>query len=94
MKTTPLILAAALVAIAGTANATVRETRENAFTIEATVMVDATPAATYRNLIRVGSWWDPKHTWSGSAKNLKLDARGGAVSARSWRMADRSSTPG
>jgi hypothetical protein len=52
------------------ARAAVTETRENAFTIEATVMVDATAVSTYRDLIRVNLWWDPPG-------NLKLDARAG-----------------
>jgi len=77
MKSNLFLPALLLVPMVGAADAAVSETRENAFTIEAVVMVDAAPTATYRSLIRVGSWWDPKHTWSGSAKNLKLDARGG-----------------
>ena len=53
------------------------DTRENGFTIEATVMADATPASTYRDLTRVNLWWDPAHTWSGSARNLKLEPKAG-----------------
>ena len=76
MKATMLFSMLLLVATGSEkATAAVTETRENAFTIEATVMADATPAS-YRDLIRVNLWWDPAHTWSGSAGNLKLDARG------------------
>jgi uncharacterized protein YndB with AHSA1/START domain len=28
-------------------------------------------------MTKVAGWWDPKHTWSGSAKNLKLEPRAG-----------------
>jgi uncharacterized protein YndB with AHSA1/START domain len=77
MKTTLFMSVLLLGVTATTANAAVTETRESSFTIEATVMVDAAPTSTYRNLLRVGSWWDPKHTWSGSAKNLTLDPKGG-----------------
>lgn len=78
MKTTMLFSMLLLVATGSEkATAAVTETRENAFTIEATVMVDDTPVSTYRDLIRVNLWWDPAHTWSGSAGNLKLDARAG-----------------
>lgn len=78
MKTTTflsMILSSA--AVTGIASAAVTDTREDAFTIEATVMVDATPASTYRDLTRVNLWWDPAHTWSGSAKNLKLEPKAG-----------------
>jgi hypothetical protein len=74
-KRAPLLVLAAL--SAGTAGAEVRETSERGFTIETTVMVEATPASAYRDFTRVSRWWDPAHTWSGSARNLKLDARAG-----------------
>ena len=77
MKTRLLPSLVLAIASAGIANAAVTETRENSFTIEATVMVDATPASAFRSLVRVGSWWDPGHTWSGSAKNLTLEPKGG-----------------
>jgi uncharacterized protein YndB with AHSA1/START domain len=72
----PLAFAAALGLVAP-ANAEVKETRENGFVIEATVMADDNPTAVYRQLVRVAGWWDPKHTWSGSARNLKLDPKAG-----------------
>ncbi len=71
----PALLATA--ATSGTATAAVSETRESAFTIETTVLVDARPGSTYRDLTRVGLWWDPAHTWSGTSKNLKLEAKAG-----------------
>jgi len=74
---TMFVMILGLIVSAGNAAAAVSETRENAFTIEATVMVDAPPASTYRDLTRVSLWWDPAHTWSGSAKNLKLEPRAG-----------------
>ncbi|HEY6123696.1 MAG TPA: hypothetical protein VIV63_03530 [Steroidobacteraceae bacterium] len=67
----PLSFLGALV-VAGPVAAEVRETRENGFTIETTVMAEAKPAAVYRKLIKVAGWWDPAHTWSGSAANLRL----------------------
>jgi uncharacterized protein YndB with AHSA1/START domain len=78
MKPTPLIAAFILaLGSAGLARAEVRETREGAFVIETTMMADAAPASVYRDLIRVALWWHPEHTWSGSTRNLKLDARAG-----------------
>jgi uncharacterized protein YndB with AHSA1/START domain len=78
MKTIQLLitLCAALGTVAP-ARAEVKDTRENGFVIEGTVMAEAAPAVVYRQLIRVQDWWDPKHTWSGSARNLKLEPRGG-----------------
>ncbi len=40
-------------------------------------MADASPAVVYHKLVKVAGWWDPKHTWSGSARNLKLEPRAG-----------------
>jgi uncharacterized protein YndB with AHSA1/START domain len=70
-----LLLVSALASESATA--AVSETRENSFTIETTVMVAATPASTWRDLTRVSLWWDPAHTWSGTAKNLKLEPKAG-----------------
>ena len=78
MKTGFLPLAlAAILCLGMPVHAEVKETRENGFVIETTVMVDASPALVYRQLIKVAGWWDPKHTWSGSARNLKLDPKAG-----------------
>jgi uncharacterized protein YndB with AHSA1/START domain len=55
----------------------VKDTRESGFTIETTVMAEASPAVVYTRLVKVAAWWDPKHTWSGSASNLKLDPKAG-----------------
>jgi uncharacterized protein YndB with AHSA1/START domain len=74
---TPLIFCVFGIGLTGIARAEVRETRENGFVIESVVTVDAPPASVYRDLIRVALWWDPAHTWSGSARNLKLDPRAG-----------------
>jgi len=37
----------------------------------------ATPAKVFDALVQVSEWWSPKHTYSGDAKNLSLDARPG-----------------
>jgi uncharacterized protein YndB with AHSA1/START domain len=58
-------------------HAEVSETRENGFVIQSTVMAESAPSQVYRDLLRIGQWWDPAHTWSGSAKNLKLEPRAG-----------------
>jgi uncharacterized protein YndB with AHSA1/START domain len=58
-------------------HAEVSETRENGFVIQSVVMADSPPAQVYRDLLRVARWWDPAHTWSGSAKNLRLEPSAG-----------------
>ena len=58
-------------------DAAVLDTREGAFHNQSVVMVELPPTATYRALVRVAAWWNPAHTWSGSSKNLSMDARGG-----------------
>ena len=48
------------------------------FMIESVVTTTAAPTAAYAALTRkVSQWWDPAHTWSGSARNLSIDARAG-----------------
>jgi uncharacterized protein YndB with AHSA1/START domain len=59
------------------ARAEVRQTAESSFLLEGHALVEASPARVYANLVDVASWWDPAHTWSGAAPNLKLDARAG-----------------
>ena len=63
--------------VASQARAEVREIRENAFTIEATALTNASPAEVYRALGTVSEWWDPEHTWSGASKNLSLQLQAG-----------------
>ncbi|HEU5133994.1 MAG TPA: hypothetical protein VFU13_02520 [Steroidobacteraceae bacterium] len=76
----------AALAFAGSARAEVQETRDNGFVIEATVMAEASPLAVYRKLVNVAGWWDPAHTWSGSARNLKLSPKAGGCFCE--RLAD------
>ena len=63
MKISMLLSTLLLTAVASEkATAAVSETHENAFTIETTVMVDATPASTWRDLARVESVVGSRHT--------------------------------
>lgn len=78
MKSTLLLLTRILaLGLAVPALAGVKDIRENGFTIETTVLAEANPASTYRALVNAAMWWDPQHTWSGSARNLTLDPRAG-----------------
>lgn len=73
-------------AATGTAHAAVQDVKEGAFTMQSVILVDLPPAAAYRALIQLPRWWDPAHTWSGSAKNLGLDPKAGGCFCE--RLAD------
>jgi len=72
MKTLAFVCAAAF---APALAAAVKETTPTLFVIERTATTTAPPQAAYTALTRVGRWWDPKHTWSGDARNLELQPR-------------------
>jgi hypothetical protein len=59
------------------AMADVRETRESAFTIESSAKTSADAAHVYAALGKIGAWWNPEHTWSGSSKNLSIHLQAG-----------------
>lgn len=62
---------------AGAARGEVVEASAGGFTIRHAVTVKTAPAETYRRLVAVGDWWDSRHTYSGDAKNLGIEARAG-----------------
>lgn len=64
-------------AFAPSAFPAVQQIGENGFRTESVILVNARPDAAWRSLVRVSSWWDPAHTWSGSARNLRLEPRAG-----------------
>jgi len=48
------------------------------FTLRIEQRTTATPAATYKAFVEgLAMWWDGAHTYSGSSKNLSIDARPG-----------------
>jgi uncharacterized protein YndB with AHSA1/START domain len=48
------------------------------FLVRHEVAVAAPPAKVYEALVgKAGSWWSPRHTYSGDAANLSIDARAG-----------------
>jgi hypothetical protein len=63
IRLAPCVFAIGVIAVA---RAEVKETRENGFVIESIATAEAPPSS-----------WDPAHTWSGSARNLKLEPRAG-----------------
>jgi uncharacterized protein YndB with AHSA1/START domain len=47
------------------------------FTVKVSVQIAAAPAAVYKQVIRVGDWWNPQHTFSGDAHNLSIEEKAG-----------------
>lgn len=77
MNNPRVVAAIATCLLAVSASAEVQEVKEGAFTTGSVILVDLPPAAAYRAVTQLPNWWDPAHTWSGSAKNLTLEARAG-----------------
>ncbi len=78
MKTTRVrILIPVLVLSCTSAVAEVQQVREGAFHTQSVVLVNASPSAAWRALVRIPAWWDSAHTWSGSSRNLRLEPRAG-----------------
>lgn len=55
----------------------VKEASAQGFTVETVILAEAKPAKVYADLLQPRLWWHPDHTWSGSARNLKIEARAG-----------------
>ena len=56
------------------ASAEVLDSSSNGFTVKVAFTVKAKPTDVYRKLVHdVGEWWNPEHTFSGSAHNLSID---------------------
>lgn len=47
------------------------------FTVKVTTQIAAPPASVYKQLIRVGDWWNSQHTFSGDAHNLSIEEKAG-----------------
>lgn len=61
----------------GTAAAELITAGTNGFEVRETVHVAAAPDKAYALLLQPARWWSSKHTFSGNAANLTLDAQAG-----------------
>jgi hypothetical protein len=77
MKILRLSLAALAFLPTVPALADVKESADDRLVIESVVTAARPPDEMYRILAKPGLWWDSAHTYSGSAANLKIDARAG-----------------
>jgi uncharacterized protein YndB with AHSA1/START domain len=58
----------------GLANAEIIESGPGGFTVRTTLQIKAAPDEVYRKLMRdIGEWWNPAHTFSGDAHNLRIE---------------------
>lgn len=80
-----LILLAALFALAAPARAEVAAAAPDGFSISQNVDVAAAPDRVWRDLLRIGSWWEDTHTYSGAARNMTLEPRAGGCFCERWR---------
>jgi len=78
MRVRLLLLAILLTAVAATISAEVVQVTANGCLLRQEVAIKAPPAAVWAVLTgKVGSWWNPAHTYSGDSANLSIDARPG-----------------
>ncbi|MFO1328523.1 MAG: SRPBCC domain-containing protein [Rubrivivax sp.] len=54
------------------------------FEVRHQAVVDATPAQAWAAMLQLPRWWQPRHTWSGDARNLSLDAVAGGCWCERW----------
>ena len=72
-----LWIAAALALCATAARAEVVDAAPNGFQVRQEVHIAAPAAKVWASLVQPATWWDSRHTWSGSAANLSLAAASG-----------------
>ncbi len=78
-------VALALAAIAvGAARAETSGAGPTGFTVAHKQEVAADAERLWAALLQLPSWWNSRHTWSGSATNLSLDARAGGCWCETW----------
>jgi uncharacterized protein YndB with AHSA1/START domain len=63
--------------LSSTARADVADSAPAGFTIKQSITVAAPAAKAWAVLIEPRGWWDQRHTWSGDAANLSLEATPG-----------------
>lgn len=71
---TAILLASAL---QPSASAEVVKQTEQGFELRHQLMLAGSPEQAYAALTQVQSWWDSRHTWSGSASNMRMEAAAG-----------------
>jgi hypothetical protein len=85
MRTLLFALVAALFLAPSPARADVSAVGPSGFTINASAEVSAPPDRAWADLIGIGQWWNPAHTYSSDAlHHMTLDARAGGCLCETW----------
>jgi len=78
MKLAAGVVLVSAFSIAVSARAEVIETGPGGFLVRNEAAIAAPPEKVYAALTRgIGRWWDSEHTYSGDARNMRIDARPG-----------------
>jgi uncharacterized protein YndB with AHSA1/START domain len=78
------IIVALLMGFSCTAHAEVKEAGADHLLVQDSRVVHASPAKVYAALIDIGHWWNGKHTFSGDAAHLRLQAEAGGCFCEHW----------
>src|ERR1044072_1544441 len=73
-----LLLLPALFSLLAPSHSTaeVVDSAANGFVVKTTVNIQAAPDEVYRRIVRnVGDWWNPDHTFSRDAHNLRIEEK-------------------
>jgi hypothetical protein len=70
-----LLLPLVLLLLPVWAMADVADSSAAGFTIKLSLPIQASPADVYRQLLKVGDWWNPAHTFSHDARNLSIEEK-------------------
>lgn len=71
------ILGLASMAAFSPAQAKVASVAPNGFTVTHEATVKLSPQGAYDAFLKIGTWWDKSHTFSGDPKNISIDAKPG-----------------
>lgn len=71
------VFALAMLAMAGPAQAAVVSVDGGGFATTHQAQTPLQPKEAYRAFLKVGAWWSDSHTYSGAARNLKIELRPG-----------------
>jgi hypothetical protein len=79
MKASGTALSIAWIALAAAApvQAEVVGSSPAGFSLKIEVPISVAPDSAFRSFVRIGSWWNDQHTYSGNAVNMTLGARPG-----------------
>ncbi len=84
MKAMVLMFAAGAALVSNGSPAEVVSVGSGGFEVREQLHVTAAPAAVYAALLTPARWWDSKHTYSGDASRLTLDAKAGGCWCETW----------